>query len=121
VTKVVSAHENAHVRFLKKALGSKAVKKPKFDFKDTTSTQSKFLATAVALEDTGVRAYSGQGTRIKSPAIVKAAISILVIEARHASRFRAINNNKFAPNAFGAADSMTQVLKTVKGTGFIKS
>jgi len=121
VTKVVSAHENAHVRFLKKALGSKAVKKPKFDFKDSTSSQSKFLATAVALEDTGVRAYSGQGTRISSPAIVKAALSILVVEARHASRFRAINGNKFAPNAFGAADSMAQVLKTVKGTGFIKS
>jgi hypothetical protein len=69
----------------------------------------------------GVRAYSGQGTRISSPAIVKAALSILVIEARHASRFRAINGNKFAPSAFGAADSMTQVLKTVKGTGFIKS
>ena len=121
VTQVVSSHENAHVKFLKKALGSKAVKKPKFDFKDTTSTQGKFLATAVALEDTGVRAYSGQGTRIKSPAIVKAAISILVIEARHASRFRAINNNKFAPSAFGSANSMAQVLKTVKKTGFIKS
>jgi len=121
VTKVVSAHENAHVRFLKKALGSKAVKKPKFDFKDTTGSQGKFLATAVALEDTGVRAYSGQGTRISSPAIVKAALSILVIEARHASRFRAINGNKFAPSAFGSADSMAQVLKTVKGTGFIKS
>lgn len=120
VTKVVSAHENAHVKYLKKALGSKAVKKPKFDFKDTTSTQGKFLATAVTLEDTGVRAYSGQGTRIKSPAIVKAAISILVIEARHASRFRALNNNKFAPSAFGPADSMAEILNKVKKTGFIK-
>jgi rubrerythrin len=121
VTKVVSAHENAHVKFLKKALGSKAVKKPTFDFKDTTSTQGKFLATAVTLEDTGVRAYSGQGTRIKSPAYVKAALSILVIEARHASRFRALNNNKFAPNPFGPADSMAEILHKVKNTGFIQS
>lgn len=121
VTEVVSEHEDDHVRFLRRALGSKAVKKPSFDFGDSTSTQEKFLATAVALEDTGVRAYSGQGTEIFSPAVAKAAFSILVVEARHASRFRAINGNKFAPNAFGAADSMTQVLNTVKRTGFIKS
>jgi rubrerythrin len=121
VTKVVSAHEDTHVRYLKKALGSKAVKKPKFDFKGTTSDEKKFLATAVTLEDTGVKAYSGQGTRIKSPAIVNAAISILVIEARHASRFRALNGNKFAPSPFGSAASMSQVLSAVKKTGFIKS
>ncbi len=120
VTQVVSSHENAHVRYLKKGLGSKAVKKPKFDFGSSLANKSNFLATAVALEDTGVRAYSGQGTRIKSPKIVKAAISILVIEARHASRFRALNNNKFAPSAFGSANSMAQVLKTVNKTHFIK-
>jgi rubrerythrin len=121
VTKVVSAHENAHVRFLKKALGGKAIAKPKFDFGDTTSSQSKFLDTAVTLEDTGVHAYSGQATHIKSPAIVKAAVSILVIEARHASRFRAINDDKFAPSAFSGALSYKQVLAAVKKTGFIQS
>src|SRR5215208_3426201 len=35
--KVVAGHENAHVVFLKKVLGAKAVKKPAFDFKGTTS------------------------------------------------------------------------------------
>ena len=34
--KRVTADENAHVAFLKKALGSKAVKAPKVDFGDTT-------------------------------------------------------------------------------------
>ena len=34
--KTVAAHENAHVAFLKGALGAKAVAKPKFDFKGTT-------------------------------------------------------------------------------------
>ena len=71
--RIVASHEAAHVKFLKKALGRKAVKKPKFNFKNTTSDQPTFLKTAVVLEDTGVRAYAGQGTRIKSPAIVKAA------------------------------------------------
>src|SRR4051794_23463974 len=35
--RVVRAHENAHVAFLRSALGSAAVKKPTFDFKGTTT------------------------------------------------------------------------------------
>ncbi len=53
-TQVANKHEAAHVRFLRKALGGKAVKKPRFDFMNTTGDQATFLATAVALEDTGV-------------------------------------------------------------------
>jgi hypothetical protein len=119
--KIVAGHEAAHVQFLKKALGRKAVKKPKFDFKGTTANQAKFLATAVVLEDTGVKAYSGQGTRIKSPAIVKAALSILTIEARHAAHFRSLAGQSFAPRSFDRPASMKTVLKAVKRTGFIKS
>jgi rubrerythrin len=120
VTKIVSAHEDTHVRYLKKALGSKAVKKPKFDFKNTTGDQATFIKTAIVLEDTGVKAYAGQGTRIKSPAIVKAALSILTVEARHAARFRTLGARNFAPNAFDGAASMSSVLRAVKKTGFIK-
>jgi anti-sigma regulatory factor (Ser/Thr protein kinase) len=57
--RIVAAHENAHVSFLKKALGSAAVKKPTFDFKGTTMNQAKFMATSQVLEDTGVAAYLG--------------------------------------------------------------
>ena len=60
--KTVAAHEAAHVAFLKKALGSSAGKKPKFDFMGTTADQGMFQATAVALEDTGVAAYNGAGS-----------------------------------------------------------
>jgi rubrerythrin len=107
------------VKFLKAALGKAAVKKPKFDFKGTTSDQAKFLATAVVLEDTGVKAYSGQATRIKQPAVTKAAVSILTVEARHASRFRSLAGKNFAPHSFDEARSMAQVLNAVKATGFI--
>ncbi|MEA2403434.1 MAG: hypothetical protein QOE08_81 [Thermoleophilaceae bacterium] len=117
--KIVQKHENAHVKFLKAALGKAAVKKPKFDFKGTTSDQAKFLATAVVLEDTGVKAYSGQATRIKQPAVTKAAVSILTVEARHASRFRSLAGKNFAPHSFDEARSMAQVLNAVKATGFI--
>lgn len=117
--KTVAGHENAHVKFLKKALGSAAVKKPKFDFKGTNQDQAKFVATAAVLEDTGVAAYSGQATRIKQPAVVAAAVSILTVEARHASQFRTLEGKTFAPLAFDRAKTMKQILAAVKGTGFI--
>ena len=43
------------------------------------------MKTAEVLENTGVHAYSGQALNIKKAAYVKAALSILTIEARHAS------------------------------------
>jgi rubrerythrin len=118
-TRIVSAHENAHVKFLRDALGRKAVKKPKFDFKDTVTDPEKFLATAVALEDTGVAAYAGQVTKVFQPAVLKAAASIHSVEARHAARFRSLANVNFAPRAFDRPASMKKTLNTVKGTGFI--
>jgi rubrerythrin len=117
--KIVAGHENAHVKFLKGALGTAAVKKPKFDFKGTNLEQAKFVATATVLEDTGVAAYSGQATRIYQPAVVKAAVSILTVEARHAAHFRNLEGKTFAPLAFDRAKTMKQILSAVTGTGFI--
>ncbi len=117
--KVVQDHENAHVSFLKKTLGSAAVKQPKFDFQGTTKNQAKFQATAYVLENTGVAAYSGQATLIKQAAVVKAAVSILTVEARHAGWIGAIIDKAPAPRRFDRAQSMKQILAAVKGTGFI--
>jgi len=117
--RVVSAHENAHVAFLKGALGSAAVKKPRFDFKGTTTDEAKFKATAQVLEDTGVAAYLGQVGNIKSKKILAAAGSILPIEARHAGWIRDINGVSGAPKAFEGAKTMKQILAAVKATGFI--
>lgn len=121
--KVVQAHENQHVAFLKKALGSAAVKKPTFDFKGATASMATFQKTAMALEDTGVSAYAGQGPLIKNKAITAAALSIHSVEARHASWIREIlgkgGNPVPAPAAFDPAKTMKQVLAIVKGTGFI--
>jgi hypothetical protein len=117
--RIVSQHENAHVGFLKGALGAKAVKKPKFNFKGTTTNQAKFQATAQALEDTGVSAYLGQVGHIKSKKILGAAGSILPIEARHAGWIRDINKVSGAPKAFEGPRTKAQVLAVVKSTGFI--
>lgn len=72
------------MKFLKGALGSKAIKSPKFNFHGTNHGQKNFLATSFALENEGVQAYSGQGPRLQNVDYVKAALSILTIEARHA-------------------------------------
>jgi hypothetical protein len=121
--KTVTTDENAHVAFLKKALGSQAVAAPKVDFGGTTSSQSTFVKTAVALENTGVHAYSGQALNIAKPAYVAAAISILTIEARHASVAGLLLSGKpsgITPDgAFDTPFTAAEVLKAVEATGFL--
>ena len=100
-------------------LGSKAVKKPTFNFQGTTEDRAKFTATAIVLEDTGVAAYKGQAGLIKDDAVLKAALSIHTVEARHASWIRHIAGKKPAPAAFDEPLTMAQVLAAVKKTNFI--
>ncbi|MEA2170958.1 MAG: hypothetical protein QOF76_4258 [Solirubrobacteraceae bacterium] len=115
----VAQHEQAHVDALKKALGSKAVASPKFDFKGTTEDPKTFGATAKVLEDTGVEAYQGQAGNISSKAVLGAAISIHPVEAMHAAWIAYLIGADPAPDAFNAAKTMDEVLAAVKGTGFI--
>jgi hypothetical protein len=125
---VAARDENAHVAFLKKALGSKAAKSPEFDFKGANTSPEAFMATAQVLEDTGVHAYSGQALNIKNPAYVKAALSILTIEARHASVIGLLNEPtsgasgaNVTPNGpFDTPLPASVVLAAVTKTGFIK-
>jgi len=121
--KVVTADENAHVAFLKSHLGHAAVKQPKFDFKGANTSVTTFMATSEVLENTGVHAYSGQALNIKTPAYVKAALSILTVEARHASVIGLLNDPSGAaisPNGpFDTPFTAAKVLKAVAETEFI--
>ena len=118
----MKAHEVAHVAALKGALGSAAVKKPKFDFQGTTTNMAKFKATAQVLEDTGVAAYLGQAGKV-TPAVLKVAGSIVTVEARHAALIADIIGGDVStatPNGpFDKPNSMATILATVKKTGFI--
>jgi hypothetical protein len=120
--KRVTADENAHVAFLKKALGSKAVAAPKVDFGSATS-KAKWIPTSFVLENTGVHAYSGQVLNISSPANVAAAASILTVEARHASvaglLMKPTPKDISPEGAFDTPLTAAQVLKAVEGTGFL--
>jgi hypothetical protein len=126
---VVGQHERAHVAFLKKVLGSNAVAEPKFDFKDTTTNQSKFQATAQTLEDTGVHAYLGQVGNIQTKAVLAGAGRILPVEARHAAwirdlRFHGGTTPSTTPAPAALEDNFftkAQILAAVKKTGFIVS
>jgi hypothetical protein len=118
--KTVTRDERAHVTFLKKALGSKAVKEPKFNFMGIPSDPAKFAATAFVLENTGVHAYLGQAGNIKKPAYLLAAASIVTIEARHAGAIASITNAAIAPSGpFDTGFTAAKVLAAVQGTGFI--
>jgi hypothetical protein len=121
--KTTTNDENAHVAFLKKALGSKATAAPKVEFGDATS-KAKWLPTAYALENTGVHAYSGQVLNISNPAYVAAAASILTIEARHASIAGLLvkpTEKEITPDGpFDTPFTAAEVLKAVEATGFLK-
>jgi hypothetical protein len=123
--KTVTADENAHVKFLKKALGSKAAKEPKFNFAGANTSVETFMKTAAVLENTGVHAYLGQVLNIKTPAYVAAAGSILTIEARHASVIGLLNESSptgagIAPDGpFDKPWTASKVLSAVEGTKFI--
>lgn len=99
----ISNHETAHVEFLRStiiALGGSPVTKPTFDFTAGNGSYSGpftgvftnydlFLAVAQTFEDTGVRAYKGQATAlISSNEVLRAALRIHSVEARHASHVR---------------------------------
>ena len=88
-----------------------------------------FLPTAFVLENTGVRAYLGQATKLKSNKLLAAAASIVTIEARHAAAVSVLQNrdvfvdkaeNSITPyGAFDKASSMKKILGEVGDTGFI--
>ncbi len=120
IATTLAADEAAHVKFLKKALGSKAVKKPTFDFQGTTTDQGKFQQTAYVLENTGVPAYLGQAGHIKTPAILLAAATIVTVEARHAGAIGQLIGKPVTPNGpFDKGKSKKAILAAVKKTGFI--
>ena len=116
----VAAQEQEHIAFLKKALGSAAIKSPTFDFGKAVTDQATFAATAQVLEDTGVSAYLGQVGNISQKGVLSAAGTIATVEARHAAWIRFINKDVPAPAAFDTPKSEKAILKAVTATGFIK-
>ncbi|MCW2924724.1 MAG: hypothetical protein JWM98_2128 [Thermoleophilia bacterium] len=119
---VVGGHERTHVAALTatiKKLGGRPVRKPRFDFGNTTGSNGVFMQTSLALEETGVPAFLGQVPYIYNKDVLLAAGRIVTVEARHAAWMRNMLGKNPAPNAFDGRRGTAGTLKIVKGTGFI--
>jgi rubrerythrin len=115
----VGAVERAHVKALSEALGKAAVKRPRFNFRETTEVQNQFLKTAVAFEDLAVAAYKAQAPLIKAKPYLAAAIAIHSVEARHAAWMRRLFGIVPATSAFDEPISSREVIRIVNSSNFI--
>ncbi len=114
----IRGHEQAHVQAVMAAvtaLKGTPVSKPTLKFPPKTfSSADNFLATATIFEETGVSAYQGQVTHIKSPAVLKAAATIAGVESRHAAILAHLTHGNPFPSPVEKNAPMSSVLAKVK-------
>lgn len=86
----IADDELDHVKYLRRALGRRAIGKPaiKLDPLGSTASAAAFLTYSRAFEDTGVSAYGGAAKLITSKEVLGAAARILATEAYHAGSIR---------------------------------
>ncbi len=118
---VAGQHEADHVTALRGLLGRRAVRRPDFDFSGALRDEASFRTTAQALEDTGVAAYAGQAPYILQFAIIRPALGIHSVEARHAAWMRFLFGIQPAVAAFDDERDRPSVERVVAETRFITS
>jgi hypothetical protein len=114
----VREHEREHISFLEQVLGPDARDAPTFDFGSSTDTPEAFQKAAVLVEETSASAYIGQGANLTKASVLGAA-RIVSVEARHAAWVRDIIGRLPAPRAADAAESEAQVMRTLRGEGWL--
>jgi hypothetical protein len=119
--RTLGAHERAHVAIVRQVLGSKAVRKPSFNFGGVTESEQGFTRTAVAMEDLTVALLTGQTPRVRDRALVAAFFSLLTVEARHAAWARRIAGFRPIGPALDQPKTLGQVDRAVRSTRFIST
>ncbi len=108
----IGEHEATHVATLTQVimdLGGEPVAEAMYDF--GYSTLQEFLATAAAVENLGVAAYTGAAQYlIENDALLTAALTIHGNEARHAAYLNVVTGEIPFPEAFDAPLTPEEVL-----------
>lgn len=114
---LVRRHENDHVAFIVNTLNTVGqqmgmnVTRPKPTFQNLVRPNlNDFLATSLALENTGVGAYLGAAPAIFNRTYLAAAGSIALVEARHAGFFNHLRSLPMTNNLFGQELSFERAL-----------
>jgi hypothetical protein len=115
----VAEHEQAHVDFLRGALGRSAPEAPAFDFGRAIRDERSFLDAAELLENTGVAAYNGQAANLTKPSLAAAA-EIVSVEGRHAAWASALAGHDPAPRAADPGEPARAITATIRRTGFLR-
>jgi rubrerythrin len=118
--KVAAAHEREHVGYLEEALGSVAAAAPAVEFGDATADPVAFAAAAATLEDVAVGAYNGQAANL-TKAGLRAAATIISVDARHAAWVRSIAGRPPASNPVDTPLSVAEVQAALDETGFLQA
>jgi hypothetical protein len=136
----IATDEENHVKFLRKALGDKAVPRPKINigggvgdaFYEAAKAASNgailgfdpyanalfFLHGAFIFEDVGVTAYKGASPLITNPGYLEAAAGILAVEAYHAGEIRTLlysQRDEVAVPGFKVSD-VVQAISNLRGS-----
>ncbi|MDQ3693308.1 MAG: ferritin-like domain-containing protein [Chloroflexota bacterium] len=100
----IGTDEAAHVATLTQVitdLGGSPVEEGAYNFEAALGDAAAFLATAMALENTGVGAYTGAAQYlIDNDELLTAALTIHGVEARHAAYLNILNEENPFPEAF---------------------
>jgi hypothetical protein len=131
-------HEVYHREFFKVAIsgalaGTTGTLLPDLEFAYNNvsfSNRNQVLATAKALEDTGVSAYNGAGRYLQTPDYLVIAGKIVSVEARHASAIRDLinpgsadfaGNDVVDANGLDKAQKPSEIIPAVSSLNFIQT